>query len=79
MPRVYFSEEDKQITDIQRYVVGTRKQKRKSQEDIAKAIGKARCTYTILEKNMSKMDLNDFLVTLHELGLDIKIYERREE
>lgn len=76
MPRAYIRQEDKQITDIQRYVVGTRKQKRISQEKMAKAIGKSRATYTEKENNMSDMRLGDFLITLHELGLDVKIYER---
>jgi len=79
MPKVYFSIEDKQITDIQRYVIGTRKQKRISQESMAKAIGKSRVTYTEKENDMSNMRLGDFLITLHELGLDIKIYERETE
>ena len=77
MPKTYISVEDKQITDIQRYVVGTRKQKRISQENMAKAIGKSRTTYTEKENNMSDMRLGDFLITLHELGLDVKIYERK--
>ena len=77
MPKTYISVEDKQITDIQRYVVGTRKQKRISQENMAKAIGKSRATYNEKENNMSDMRLGDFLITLHELGLDVKIYERK--
>lgn len=76
MPKTYISYESKQITDIQRYVVGTRKLKRISQESMAKAIGKSRTTYTDKENNMSDMRLGDFLITLHELGLDVKIYER---
>jgi len=79
MPKVYYSVEDKQITDIQRYVVGTRKQKRISQESIANAIGKSRVAYTMKERDMSEMKLGDFLITLHELGLDLKIYERETE
>ena len=79
MPKVYFSIEDKQITDIQRYVIGTRKQKHITQEQMARAIGKSRVTYTDREKDMSSMRLGDFLITLHELGLDLKIYEKETE
>ena len=75
MPKVYISKEDKQITDIQRYVVGTRKQKRISQEVVAKALGKTRAMYSIRESDMSQMKLIDFLITLHEIGLDLEIKE----
>ena len=75
MPKIYFSKEDKQITDIQRYIVGTRKQKRISQEVIAKALGKTRAMYSIRESDMSQMKLIDFLITLHEIGLDLEIKE----
>lgn len=75
MPKVYINKEDKQITDIQRYVVGTRKQKRISQEVVAKALGKTRAMYSIRESDMSQMKLIDFLITLHEIGLDLEIKE----
>ena len=75
MPKTYISLEHKQISDIQRYVVGTRKQKKISQEKIAKAIGKSRVTYSEKENDMTQMRLGDFLVTLHELGLDMEVIE----
>lgn len=78
MPKSFITTEAKQITDIQRYVIGTRKHKRISQESMAKAIGKSRVFYTLRENNMSDMRLGDFLIALHELGLDLEIYERRE-
>ena len=79
MPKTYINVEQKQISDIQRYVIGTRKMKRISQEQIAKAIGKTRQTYADRENDMSDISLADLLITLHELGLDLEIYERREE
>ena len=73
MPKTYISIEEKQLTDIQRYVVGTRRQKKVSQEYMAKAIGKSRVTYTERENDMANMRLGDFLVILHELELDLEV------
>lgn len=78
MPQSFITQEAKQLKDIQRYLVGTRVQKKISQETIARAIGKSRSTYTEKENNMGKMSLEEFLSTLNILGLHLEIYERSE-
>ena len=75
MPKAYISLEDKQISNIQRYVIGTRKQKKINQDVIAKAIGKSRVTYSERENDIGQMRLGEFLITLHELGLDMEVFE----
>lgn len=70
---MYLTREQKQISDIQRYVIGTRIQQEKTQADIAKVIGRARNTYSDIEKNFGQIKLLDLLTILHEMGLDLTI------
>ena len=76
MSKVFITQVQKQISDIQRYVIGTRKIKKVSQETLAKAIGVSRVTYTERENDIRKMRLEEFLITLDELGIGINLYER---
>lgn len=76
MPKSFISTEDKQISDIQRYVIGTRKMLRISQDSMATAIGITRPTYNEKERDMASMRLGDFLIALHELGLDLEVKEQ---
>ena len=78
MPKAYISFEDKQIRDIRRLIRETRKEKKISQETLADAIGISRVTYTERENNISKMRLEEFLITINELGIGFSLYEKGE-
>lgn len=78
MPKAYISFEDKQIRDIRRLIRETRKEKKISQETLADAIGISRVTYTERENNINKMRLEEFLITINELGIGFSLYEKGE-
>lgn len=78
MPKTYISFEDKQIRDIRRLIRETRKEKKISQETLADAIGISRVTYTERENNINKMRLEEFLITINELGIGFSLYEKGE-
>ncbi len=78
MPKAYISFEDKQIRDIRRLIRETRKEKKISQETLADAIGISRVTYTERENNINKMRLEEFLITINELGIGFNLYEKGE-
>lgn len=78
MPKTYISFEDKQIRDIRRLIRETRKEKKISQETLADAIGISRVTYTERENNINKMRLEEFLITINELGIGFNLYEKGE-
>lgn len=78
MPKIYISFEDKQINEIRRLIRDTRKQKKVTQESLANAIGISRVTYTERENNLKKMRLDEFLITINELGIGFNLYEKGE-
>lgn len=76
MPKVYINKEDKQINDIQWLVIRRRKEKRITQDKMAKAIGKSRATYNRFEQDMSEISLRHLLISLDEVGLELTIKEK---
>ena len=79
MAKVFITQEQQQIADLADRIVGRRKRFRKSQADMSKLIGKARNTYSVMERNLERIPLEDLLTVLHELGLDILVIELRNE
>lgn len=79
MAKVFITQEQQQIADLADRIVGRRKRFRKSQADMSKALGKARNTYSVMERNLERIPLEDLLTVLHELGLDILVIELRNE
>ena len=77
MAKGFITNEQKQISDIGERIIGRRKRLQISQEQIAKQIGKARNTYSDMERNPGRINLEDFIAVLHELGLDISVIERQ--
>lgn len=78
MKQGFLTTEQKQIRDIRRLIRETRKEKKISQETLADAIGISRVTYTERENNINKMRLEEFLITINELGIGFNLYEKGE-
>ena len=78
MKQGFLTTEQKQIRDIRRLIRETRKEKKISQETLADAIGISRVTYTERENNINKMRLEEFLITINELGIGFSLYEKGE-
>lgn len=78
MKQGFLTTEQKQIRDIRRLIRETRKEKKISQETLADAIGISRVTYTERENNLNKMRLEEFLITINELGIGFNLYEKGE-
>lgn len=76
MPKTFINTVQKQAIDFRRLIRETRKEKKITQETLAKAIGVSRVTYTERENDIRKMRLEEFLITLDELGIGINLYER---
>lgn len=79
MPKSFINNIQKQTIDFRRLIRETRKEKKISQQTLADAIGISRVTYTERENDIRKMRLEEFLITLEELGIGINLYERRNE
>lgn len=71
------TDEQKQINDIAERIIGRRHRLRLTQEQMAKQIGKARNTYSDMEKKPGRIALEDLIAILHELGLDMCITEQQ--
>ena len=79
MAKVFITQERQQIAELTDRIIGRRKRLRKSQADMSKVLGKARNTYSVMERNLERIPLEDLLTVLHELGLDILVIELRNE
>lgn len=79
MPKTFINNIQKQTIDFRRLIRETRKEKKISQQTLADAIGISRVTYTERENDIRKMRLEEFLITLEELGIGINLYERGNE
>ena len=73
---MYITYEQKQLSELKRLIIGTRKDLGLSQKDIADRLGIARNTYADKEKNITKMDHCMVLEVLHILGKDISICDK---
>lgn len=76
---IVLTDERKQILDIIDKIIGRRHRLKLSQEKMAKRIGKARNTYSDMERNPERITLGDLIPILHELGFDMSITERQKE
>lgn len=76
MPKTFINNIQKQTIDFRRLIREKRKEKKISQQTLANAIGISRVTYTERENDIRKMRLDEFLITLEELGIGINLYER---
>lgn len=76
MPKTFINTVQKQTIDFRRLIREKRKEKKISQQTLANAIGISRVTYTERENDIRKMRLEEFLITLDELGIGINLYER---
>ena len=79
MAKVFITQEQQQIADLADRIVGRRKRFRKSQAEMSKLIGKARNTYSVMERNLERIPLEDLLIVLHELGFDMSVTEQQTE
>lgn len=79
MPKTFINTVQKQTIDFRRLIREKRKEKKISQQTLANAIGISRVTYTERENDIRKMRLEEFLITLEELGIGIHLYERGNE
>ena len=79
MPKTFINNVQRQAIDFRRLIRETRKEKKVTQETLANAIGISRVTYTERENDIRKMRLEEFLITLEELGIGINLYERGNE
>ena len=79
MPKTFINNVQRQAIDFRRLIRETRKEKKVTQETLANAIGISRVTYTERENDIRKMRLEEFLITLDELGIGITLYERGNE
>ena len=79
MAKVFITQERQQIAELTDRIIGRRKRLRKSQADMSKVLGKARNTYSVMERNLEKMPLEDLLIVLHELGFDMSVTEQQTE
>ena len=66
----YTTTEQRQLGQMTERIVGRRKTLGLTQEDMATEIGKARNTYSELERDIGKAHLEDFLIIVRVLGLE---------
>jgi len=66
----YTTTEQRQLGQMTERIVGRRKTLGLTQEDMATEIGKARNTYSELERDIGKAHLEDFLLIIRKLELE---------
>ena len=79
MPKVTITTERKEILDNMDRIIGRRKRLRITQEQMAKQIGKARNTYSDMERNPEHIKFEDLNAILHELGLRFLLVEEEAQ
>lgn len=68
--RTFITTEQKQISQIRERIIGRRKALGITQQDMADEIGKARNTYSDIERDLGKAHLEDFLLIIRKLELE---------